>query len=117
MSTRKTLLARGAMRVLVIEDYRLLRESLVQALREAGYAVDEAADGESGLWHALSGAHDVVILDLMLPAVDGLTILSRFRAKNCPGHVLILTAKDSTEDRIKGLDLGADDYLVKPFAI
>jgi len=104
------------MRVLVVEDFRPLRESLVQGLREAGYAVDEAADGETGLWHARSGEHDVIVLDLMLPKIDGLTILKTLRREKCPSHVLVLTAKDTTEDRVRGLDVGADDYLVKPFA-
>jgi DNA-binding response OmpR family regulator len=104
------------MRVLVIEDFGPLRKSLVQGLREAGYAVDEAGDGEAGLWQAGSGGHDVIVLDLMLPKVDGFTILTKLRQQNCPAHVLILTAKDAEADKIRGLDLGADDYLVKPFS-
>src|SRR2546423_747221 len=103
------------MRVLVIEDFQLLRESLAQGLREAGFAVDSTGDGEEGMWYANSGEYDVVILDLMLPGLDGLTILKRLRKDGSNAHVLILTAKDTTEDRVKGLDLGADDYLVKPF--
>ena len=103
------------MRVLLIEDYDLLRQSLEQGLREEGYAVDAARDGETGLWHARSGQYDVIVLDLMLPGIDGLSILKTLREENSPSHVLILTAKDSTNDRIKGLDAGADDYLVKPF--
>jgi DNA-binding response OmpR family regulator len=105
------------MRVLLIEDYDLLRQSLEQGLREAGYAVDSAADGETGLWQARSGSYDVIILDLMLPGIDGLTILKKIREEHSLSHVLILTAKDATSDRIKGLDSGADDYLVKPFAL
>jgi DNA-binding response OmpR family regulator len=105
------------MRILLIEDYDLLRQSLEQGLREAGYAVDAARDGENGLWQARSGSYDVIILDLMLPRMDGLSILKKLREENSPSHVLILTARDSTSDRIKGLDAGADDYLIKPFAV
>ena len=104
------------MRVLIVEDYELLRQSLAQGLREAGFAVDEAASGADGWWHASSGVFDVIILDLMLPGMDGLTLLKKLRQKDAASHVLILTARDATEDRIRGLDAGADDYLVKPFA-
>ena len=104
------------MRILVIEDYPLLRDSLVQGLREQGFAVDAAGDGEQGLWRAGGGGYDVIILDLMLPRIDGLTLLGRLRAKGDKTHVLILTARDGCEDRVRGLNLGADDYLVKPFA-
>lgn len=103
------------MRVLLVEDFQLLRESLSQGLREAGYAVDAAADGEEGLWCAQSNPYDVLILDLMLPKLDGLSLLRKLREKNGETHVLILTARDAPEDRVRGLDLGADDYLVKPF--
>jgi DNA-binding response OmpR family regulator len=104
------------MRILLIEDYELLRKSVAQGLREAGYAVDVAGDGEEGLWYARTGDYDVIVLDLMLPKVDGLTILRCLREKENPVHILILTARDTLEDRIQGLNLGADDYLVKPFA-
>ncbi len=103
------------MRVLVIEDYELLRDSVSQGLREAGFAVDAAASGEEGLRYAQSGQYDVIVLDLMLPRLDGLTVLQNLRQEGSPSHVLILTAKDTAADRIKGLNLGADDYLVKPF--
>jgi len=103
------------MRILVIEDSGPIRKSVVQGLKEAGYAVDEAADGEVGLWHAQSGEHDVIVLDLMLPKLDGLTVLKTLRQEKCPAHILVLTAKDTPGDRVKGLELGADDYLVKPF--
>ena len=103
------------MRVLVVEDFSILRESIVLGLREAGFAVDEAAEGETGLWYAQSNDYDAIVLDLMLPRIDGLTILKRLRAAKKQTHVLILTAKDAPEDRITGLDTGADDYLVKPF--
>ncbi len=104
------------MRLLVIEDYRPLQQSLTKGLREAGFAVDTTRDGAEGLWYAMGSEYDVIILDLMLPGIDGLEILRKLRAKGLKSHVLILTAKDTLEDRVTGLDLGADDYLVKPFA-
>lgn len=104
------------MRILLIEDYLPLQKSLAKGLREADFAVDVSSDGQEGLWYAMSNDYDVIILDLMLPKLDGLSVLKQLRAKNKDNHVLILTAKDTVEDRIKGLDLGADDYLVKPFA-
>src|SRR5580658_3851156 len=103
------------MRLLVVEDFQPLRESLVQGLRENGFAVDEAGDGQTALWHAGGGAHDVIILDIMLPKIDGLSVLRELREKKCPSMVLFLTAKDTPQDRITGLELGADDYLIKPF--
>ena len=103
------------MKILLIEDYAPLRESLQQGLRENGYAVDAAGDGEEGLWYASTGEYEVVVLDLRLPGMDGLEILRRLRAQKNKVHVLIVTAKDSVHDRVEGLDLGADDYLVKPF--
>jgi DNA-binding response OmpR family regulator len=90
---------------------------VVKALREEGYAVDEAGDGAEGLERAAAGGHDVIVLDLMLPAVDGLELLRRLRNDGNAAHVLVLTARHSLPDRIRGLDLGADDYLVKPFAM
>jgi len=104
------------MKVLLVEDYEPIRTSVAQGLHEAGFAVDATGDGEEGLWYARSGEYDVVVLDLMLPNVDGLTILRRMRAHENPARILILTAKDTVHDRVQGLDLGADDYLVKPFA-
>lgn len=104
------------MRVLVIEDYQPLRNSVVRGLREADLTVDATGDGEEGLWLAESSEYDVIVLDLMLPGMDGLTILNHLRDQNNPAQVLILTAKDSIADRVTGLDRGADDYLVKPFA-
>jgi DNA-binding response OmpR family regulator len=103
------------MRVLVVEDFEPLRESIAQGLREQGYAVDTASDGRDGLWHAESNEHDVIVLDLMLPGVDGWSILKTLRERKCPAHILVLTAKDTLEDKVRGLELGADDYLVKPF--
>jgi DNA-binding response OmpR family regulator len=104
------------MRLLVVEDYRPLQQSLTKGLREAGFAVDTTGDGEEGLWYATGNEYDVIILDLMLPGLDGLEILKKIRSQGRETHVLILTAKDTVEDRVTGLDLGADDYLVKPFA-
>ncbi len=104
------------MRVLVVEDYAPLRKSLSRGLRNAGFAVDATGDGEEGLWHAESGEYDVIVLDLMLPGMDGLTVLRRLREAGRKTHVLILTAKSEVADRVEGLNVGADDYLVKPFA-
>ncbi len=104
------------MRLLLVEDYRPLRESLTKGLRETGFAVDSTGDGAEGLWYARSNDYDVIILDLMLPGLDGLSILKKLRAEGRQSHVLILTAKDTVDDRITGLNSGADDYLVKPFA-
>jgi len=103
------------MRILVVEDSAPIRKAVVQGLREAGYAVDEASDGDHGLRLARTGEHDVIVLDLMLPIIDGLTVLKTLRQKRCPAHVLILTARDTPDDKVRGLELGADDYLIKPF--
>jgi DNA-binding response OmpR family regulator len=105
------------MRVLFVEDSELLQRSVGVALRKAGYAVDIAGDGEDGLWQALSKSFDVIILDLMLPKLDGHSVLRRLRDAGRETHVLILTAKDAVEDRVHGLMSGSDDYLVKPFAL
>jgi DNA-binding response OmpR family regulator len=104
------------MRLLVVEDYLPLQQALVEGLREAGFAVDATGDGEEGLWYATTNDYDVVVLDLMLPKVDGLTVLKQLRKEGRPTQVLILTAKGSVPDRVRGLETGADDYLVKPFA-
>lgn len=105
------------MRLLVIEDHAPLREGLCQYLREAGYLVDSQSDGEEGLWAAEGGEYDVVLLDLMLPGIDGTTILQRLRAMRNPVHILVISARDGLEDRLEVLDAGADDYLVKPFPL
>lgn len=104
------------MKVLLVEDYTPLRNSVTRGLREAGYAVDATGDGEEGLWYARTGEHDVVVLDLMLPGLDGLTLLRRLREGGSSVHVLVLTARGGVDDRVRGIDAGADDYLVKPFA-
>ena len=101
------------MRLLVVEDYAPLRAAVVQALREEGHSVDEAADGRDGLARASTCDYDVVLLDIQLPGADGLAVLRRLRAAERPCAVLLMTARD----RVAGLDLGADDYLVKPFAM
>ncbi|MCE5325481.1 MAG: response regulator transcription factor [Planctomycetaceae bacterium] len=104
------------MKLLLIEDYLPLQKSLARGLREAGYALDVTGDGKEGLWLACGNEYDVIILDLMLPGLDGLSLLTRLRSAGKKTHVLILTAKDALADRVRGLDSGADDYLVKPFA-
>jgi DNA-binding response OmpR family regulator len=104
------------MRLLLVEDSTRLRSILEKGLRKAGYAVDAARDGREGLWLATENEYDVIVLDLMLPEIDGLTVLRRLRERGKSTHVLILSARDTVEDRIQGLRLGADDYLVKPFS-
>src|SRR5579872_5787707 len=104
-----------AMRVLLVEDHKPLRRALKQGLEEEGLAVDAAADGEEGDFKARTAQYDVIILDLMLPKTDGLTLLQGWRRDGLAAHVLILTARGGIEDKVKGLDLGADDYLTKPF--
>jgi DNA-binding response OmpR family regulator len=104
-------------RVLLIEDHRPLARALKQGLEEEGFAVDAAYDGEEGGYKAETAEYDVIILDLMLPKVDGLTLLQRWRRAGIQTHVLVLTAKGSIEDKVRGLDLGADDYLTKPFEL
>ncbi len=102
------------MRVLIVEDEPDLLDSLLKAVREDGYAADGAADGEDGLFKAETYEYDAVVLDIMLPGIDGWEVLRRLRkTKRTP--VLILTALDAVRDRVRGLDTGADDYLVKPF--
>jgi two-component system OmpR family response regulator len=102
------------MRVLIVEDERELLQMLATVLREADYAVDSAADGETGLYHALNFDYAAIILDVMLPKLNGWDLLGQLREKkNTP--VLMLTARDHVRDRVRGLDTGADDYLVKPF--
>lgn len=104
------------MRVLIVEDEPDLLSSLVKALREDGYAVDAAADGDEGLYKAENNDYDAVVLDIMLPGIDGWELLRRLR-KTKKTSVLLLTARDAVRDRVRGLDTGADDYLVKPFDV
>lgn len=105
------------MRVLIVEDEPDLMAALAQSLREEGYAVDTASDGKSGLFKARSSPYDALVLDLMLPALDGWAVLKELRQDKNPVPVLILTARDTLPDRVRGLDAGADDYLLKPFGL
>ena len=102
------------MRILIVEDEPDLLSSLSKAFREEGYAVDTADNGEEGLYKALNAEYDAIILDVMLPILDGWEILKKIR-KNRKTPVMMLTARDAPRDKVKGLDLGADDYLSKPF--
>jgi DNA-binding response OmpR family regulator len=103
------------MRILVIEDEKRLAAILKRGLEESGFVVDVALDGEDGLFMARTYPYDAVLLDILLPKVDGLTVLKTLRAEKIGVPVLMLTAKGELEDRVRGLNLGADDYLVKPF--
>ena len=103
-------------KILIVEDERKTGEYLCMGLREAGYAVELLNNGVDGLHQALEGDHDLVILDVMLPGLDGWQVLRGLRAQGREMPVLFLTAKDHVDDRVKGLELGADDYLVKPFS-
>jgi DNA-binding response OmpR family regulator len=104
-------------RVLLVEDHKPLVRALRQGLEEEGFAVDVAHDGEEGDYKARTAEYDVIILDLMLPKVDGLALLQRWRREGVKTHVLVLTARGNLEDKVRGLDLGADDYLTKPFEL
>ena len=103
------------MRVLIVEDEKRLAQALGQIMEEQHYQVDIVYDGADGLDYALSGQYDIVILDVMLPKKDGYTLVRELRDQGNDTPVLFLTARDSVADRVKGLDLGGDDYLVKPF--
>jgi two-component system OmpR family response regulator len=103
-------------RVLLVEDDATIAEFVDKGLREAGFVVDVAADGRSGLDRALSAAYDAAIVDVMLPQMDGLAVIDALRAKGVRTPVLILSAKRSVDDRVRGLQAGGDDYLTKPFA-
>lgn len=105
------------MRILVIEDEAQLARHVVRALLRHGHLASAAHDGEEGLALALADPPDLIVLDLNLPGLDGLSVLARLRAANCPARVLILTARGEVEHRVKGLNAGADDYLSKPFAL
>lgn len=104
------------MRVLLVEDEPGIAQFVRQGLVEAGYAVDVAPDGRSGWDYACAAEYDVIVLDIMLPELDGLQLLRQLRSEKIKAPVLLLTARDGIDDRVKGLDAGADDYLAKPFA-
>ena len=104
------------MRILIVEDERKTADYLHQGLTESGYVVDVALRGDDGLHLALSEAYDLMVLDVMMPGRDGWSVLATLRRAGRQTPVLFLTARDSVEDRVKGLEAGADDYLVKPFA-
>src|SRR5262249_54367922 len=104
------------MRALLIEDDRTIADFVIRGLKEAGFAVDHEADGEAGLASALRQPYDVAIVDLMLPKRDGLALIDDLRRRGITVPVLILSARRSVDDRVKGLQAGGDDYLTKPFA-
>ncbi|MGH7870584.1 MAG: response regulator [Candidatus Binatia bacterium] len=104
------------MRVLVIEDDRKIASFVVKGLKEAGFAVDRADNGEDGLRMAVNASYDAAVIDVMLPKLDGLSLIERLRAQKILTPVLILSAKRSVDDRVKGLQTGGDDYLTKPFS-
>jgi two-component system OmpR family response regulator len=104
------------MRILVIEDDRKISSFLQKGLREVGYAADVAEDGEEGLFLARQGVYDSIVADLMLPKLDGLSMIERIRAEGIDTPVIILSAKHTVDDRIRGLQAGGDDYMVKPFS-
>ncbi len=104
------------MRILLVEDDLKIASFIIKGLRAAGYAVDHATDGEDGLHLASNEPYDTAIIDIMLPKLDGLTLIERLRKQKINLPVIILSAKDSIDDRVKGLQTGGDDYLTKPFA-
>ena len=104
------------MRILVIEDERKIAQFIRRGLKEEGYAVDVAGDGEEGHFLSTTNDYDIIILDLMLPKMDGMILCKKLREEKNPVSIIMLTAKDEVEDKIRGLDTGADDYLTKPFA-
>lgn len=103
------------MRLLVIEDNTSLRQSLTEYLREQSFVVDSTGTGDEGLWFATEHPYDAILLDLMLPEIDGMEILSRLRKKQVAVFILVISARDGLEDRLEALNSGADDYLTKPF--
>lgn len=103
------------MRILVVEDEKDMNRLIVKTLQKAGYSVDGCFDGEEALLHLMGAEYDAMVLDVMMPKKDGYTLVEELREKEVSIPVLFLTARDSVADRVKGLDLGADDYLVKPF--
>lgn len=103
------------MRILMVEDERYMAEAIAQVLRKNNYSVDLELNGEDGLDCGLSGIYDIIILDIMLPKMDGLSVLKEIRRNGVETPVILLTARGETEDKVRGLDSGADDYLAKPF--
>ena len=104
------------MRILVVEDERKVARFIERGLKEERFAVDVAADGEEGLFRAQSNDYDLIVLDVLMPKKDGFQVLRELRAAKCRARIMMLTARDSVEDRVQGLEGGADDYLIKPFA-
>lgn len=104
------------MRVLIVEDERKISDFIRRGLKEEGYSVDAAYDGEEGHFLAATGEYDLIVLDIMLPKIDGINLCRKLREEKIAVPIMMLTAKDSVRDRVKGLDSGADDYLIKPFA-
>jgi two-component system response regulator CiaR len=105
------------LKILVVEDNEMLRSAITSVLTDEGYSVEDTGNGDEGLFLAELAVYDLLVLDIMLPGMSGLEIVKQLRAKTIPVPVLFLTAKDSIEDRVTGLNIGADDYLVKPFAV
>ena len=105
------------MRILLVEDKNRLREAIAQALKQTGYAVDSTDNGNDALWMAQENSYNIILLDIMIPGIDGLEVLEKLRNLNDNTPVILLTAKDTIADRVKGLRKGADDYLIKPFAL
>lgn len=105
----------GAMKILYVEDEKYMARAIAHVLKKNNYSIDLAHDGETGLELAISGVYDIVVLDIMLPKLDGISILREMRNQGVSTPVILLTAKGETEDKVKGLDSGADDYLSKPF--
>ncbi len=104
------------MRILVVEDERRLSSIIKKGMVEDGFAVDQAFDGEEGLYLSTSEQYDLIVLDIMLPKLDGLELCKELRSKNIKSPIIMVTAKSSTEDKVAGLDSGADDYITKPFS-
>ena len=104
------------MRILVIEDEKKISDFIKRGLKEEGYAVDVGADGENGLFLARTNDYDLILLDLMLPKIDGITVCKKLREEKISSPIIMLTAKDAVKDKVTGLDAGADDYITKPFA-
>lgn len=105
------------MRLLVVEDQSLLRQQLARGLERSGYVVDDAADGKAGLYFAMEYAYDAAIIDLGLPVMDGISLIKEIRSQGRTFPILILTARGDWQDKVEGLDAGADDYVVKPFQL